>query len=147
MEGELKMFEAEDRGNEQFLRKFLAPKRLGIKLNAPVMLLRNLNERHVNGLIGKVAKINKDPIDVKFETFGKSEMVRIEKFCFTKYDPATNTCIASRLQFPLKLAFAMTMDKSKGHSDLWKSTAKRKFSWSSRSGCRPCQNIGRPESH
>ena len=79
MEGELKVSEAEDRGDEQFLRKCLATKRLGIKFNAPVIPLRNLNERHVNGRIGKVAKINKDSIDVKFETFGKSEIVRIEK--------------------------------------------------------------------
>ena len=114
MEGELKIFESADTGDERFLRKILAPKRLGVKLNAPVMLLRNLNERHVNGLIGKVVQINDDSIYVNFEVFGKSEIVKIERYSFTKYDPNTNKCIASRLQFPLRLAFAMTIHKAQG---------------------------------
>ena len=116
MDGELKVFEAEDSGDEQDLRKILAPKRLGLKVNAPVMLLRNLNGRHVNGLRGKVVKINNDSIEMNFKTFRNSETVRIEKFCFTRYDPVKHTCIASRTQFPLKLAFAMTMHKSQGMS-------------------------------
>ena len=72
MEGELKIFESTDTGDERILCKILAPKRLGVKLNAPVMLLRNLNERHMNGLIGKVVQINDDSIYVNFEVFGKS---------------------------------------------------------------------------
>ena len=72
MEGELKIFESTDTGDERFLRNILAPKRLGVKLNAQVMLLRDLHERHVNGLIGNVVQINDDSIYVNFEVFGKS---------------------------------------------------------------------------
>ena len=98
MEGELKVFQSEDTGDEKYLRKILAPRRLGFKVNAPVMLLRNLNERNVNGLRGKVVAIHDDSIDAKFNTFEKTEIIKTEKFCFTKYDPVTNTCIANRTQ-------------------------------------------------
>lgn len=82
------------------LKKLLAPKLLGIILQAPVLLLRNLDERHVNGLIGMVEQTNIDTVEVKFEIFGKSEIVKIGKFSVTKFDPATKVCIVNRTQYP-----------------------------------------------
>ena len=110
----LHVFEADDSGDCHYLNKLLAPKRLGIKIDSPVMLLRNLNNRFVNGLTGRVLTIEPDSIKVAFKFDGVPETVNVTKYCFTKYDPATNKCVAKRYQFPLRLAYAMTIHKAQG---------------------------------
>ena len=112
----LKTFLAKDTGDIFYLKKILAPKHFGVKVSAPVMLLANLSDTLVNGLIGKVDAIEENVVHVEFSVQGKQELVHVERYKFTKFDPITKTCVASRLQFPLKLAFAITIHKSQGMS-------------------------------
>ncbi|CAC5364753.1 PIF1 [Mytilus coruscus] len=110
----LHCFPSKDEGDHFYLKKMLAPKHLGLKISAPVMLLVNLSDKLVNGLIGRVQKIHEHEIQVQFVLDGKNESVAITKYTFTKYDPVDKKCIAKRIQFPIKLAFAITIHKSQG---------------------------------
>ncbi|CAC5417703.1 PIF1 [Mytilus coruscus] len=110
----LHCFPSKDEGDHFYLKKMLAPKHLGLKISAPVMLLVNLSDKLVNGLIGRVQKIHEHEIQVQFVLDGKNESVAITQYTFTKYDPVDKKCIAKRIQFPIKLAFAITIHKSQG---------------------------------
>lgn len=48
----------------------LAPKKLGIKISAPVMLLTNITDQLVNGATGTVMKIEDNTITVDFQIHG-----------------------------------------------------------------------------
>ena len=69
----LHIFNATDEGDTHYLNKMLAPKHLGIKVSVPVMLLMNLNDKLVNGLIGTVTNIEQNKISVTFTLDGKNE--------------------------------------------------------------------------
>jgi hypothetical protein len=77
-----------DEGDHYYLKKMLAPKHLGLKISAPVMLLVNLSDKLVNhGLIGRVEKIEENEVQINFVLDGKNESVAISRYTFTKYDP------------------------------------------------------------
>lgn len=73
------------------------------------MLIRIINDRFVSALVGRVLAIEQDSIQVSF-TFLMSQN------SFTKYDPKTNQCLASRYQYPLRLSYACTIHMSEGMS-------------------------------
>jgi hypothetical protein len=52
LEGEMKVYHSQDEGSQHYLNKFVAQKNLGLKINCPVMLIRNLSDTLVNGLLG-----------------------------------------------------------------------------------------------
>lgn len=60
-----------------------------MKVSAPVMLLANLSDTLVNGLIGKVAAIEENVVHFEFSVQGKQELVHVERYKFTKFDPIT----------------------------------------------------------
>ena len=92
----------------------IAPKRLGLKVDAPVMLFRNINDKFVNGLVWRVLDIEEDSIKVAFKFDGTIQVLNMTRCAFTKYDPKTRKCIAKRYQFPLKLVYAYTIHTSQG---------------------------------
>ena len=65
----------------------LAPTHVGLKISAPVMLLVNLSDKLVNGLIERVEKIEENEVQIHFVLDGKNESVAISRYTFTKYDP------------------------------------------------------------
>ncbi|MEM1220630.1 MAG: AAA family ATPase [Bacteroidota bacterium] len=98
--------------------------RLSIKEGAQVMFLKNDPARkYVNGTIGKVVQLGVETISVEIGSPGKEEVIEIEaaEWEIIKYKPDKDNpslieaeVIGQFRQFPLKLAWAITIHKSQG---------------------------------
>lgn len=64
--GQLYQFTSTDSGKKNYLDKILVPKCLWLKIGVPVILMRNLTDKLVNGLRGEVYGINEDGPVIKF---------------------------------------------------------------------------------
>lgn len=69
--GDIISFEAIDFGDKYVLENFMAPKVLNLKVNAQVMLLKNLTSTLVNGSIGIVQEFVKSKNDEKEQAYPK----------------------------------------------------------------------------
>ena len=76
-----------------------------------MILTRNLHGNLYNGLTGIVHSLNAETGPVI--NFG-GKLVSIPKMKFEEYDPSTNTVLATWVQYPLKLAFALTVHRAQG---------------------------------
>jgi ATP-dependent exoDNAse (exonuclease V) alpha subunit len=101
------------------------PAALQLKLNAQVMFLRNDNEKkYVNGTIGKVVKMEDDSITVLIEEENEENAyVKVEPYEWEilrykldemKPDEISTESLGSFKQFPLRLAWAVTIHKAQG---------------------------------
>lgn len=68
--GDLFEFQSEDTGQYKYLESIVAPKILWAKIGCPVILLRNLSDKLVNGLKGYVVDITPEGPVVQFPTIG-----------------------------------------------------------------------------
>ena len=109
-------FEAQDDtycGDISLLKHNNFEKVLFLKENSQVILLKNMPSYNlVNGSRGIITKITQDIVEVKFQT---SKTVPIRREESTVEDPL-GVVLCKRTQFPLKLAYALSIHKSQGMS-------------------------------
>ncbi|XP_036332463.1 ATP-dependent DNA helicase PIF1 [Rhagoletis pomonella] len=114
LDGEKILFQAEDSDanmSKQLDSQLQATSRLYLKVNAQVMLLKNINiaSSLVNGARGVVARIEKGIPVVRFKN-NREYLCKQEKWIIKTASGGTVT----RTQVPLKLAWAFSIHKSQG---------------------------------
>jgi hypothetical protein len=109
----------EEQFEEQMDHKFPADVHLKLRLGAQVMFIKNdPSKRWVNGTVGRLVKLGDDAIWARVE--GKTHQVEREQWNEITYEYDAQTkdikeqTKGTFKQFPLKLAWAMTIHKSQG---------------------------------
>ena len=123
IEEELFFYNAEVKGNFDN-RRYPTEEILQLKVGAQVMFVKNDSERaFVNGTLGKVVELSKNKIKVEIKINGKPSILDVGKaeWEVLKYrESAIDTnkieteTVGVFKQFPLKLAWAITIHKSQG---------------------------------
>ena len=98
-----------------------APKALVVKVGCKIILAQNLDNGLVNGLTATVLRIEDEKITIQVDVDEnlphgmERKIFEIGKFSFTVRE-MDGTTVARRLQFPIKLGYAMTVDKAQGRT-------------------------------
>ena len=110
LDGEMHTYESFDDGDKKHLSKLPVSQTLHVKLQCPVMLVKNISKHLVNGMQGVVVEINTDTVIVNFN----GSKVGLKREMFSIYCSINNKVIASRHQIPVVLAYGVTIHKSQG---------------------------------
>lgn len=116
LDGELESFKAKTKGNKKLIETLknsvLASEDLQLKVGAKVMFVKNNNEKgFVNGSLGRVLAFNDDGNPTVHMHNGK--IITVEPESWTVQDDNSKV-LASYSQFPLRLAWAITVHKCQG---------------------------------
>jgi len=116
LEGKIKTFKATTKGNIKLIdtlkNSVLAGEKLELKVGAKVMFVKNNAEKgFVNGTLGKVIDFNDDGFPI-VKTLNNKTII-VEQESWTIQDDHSKV-LASFNQFPLRLAWAITIHKCQG---------------------------------
>ncbi|GAN09656.1 DNA repair and recombination protein pif1 [Mucor ambiguus] len=116
LSGEPIVYKSTDSGYPGLLKHCIAPAEVTLKVNAQVMLTKNLTSTLVNGSRGVVSGFRPDEQNKLYPvvTFTNGEKLMISQYSFT-FD-SHGYAVATRLQIPLILAWALSIHKSQGQT-------------------------------
>tara|TARA_R100000808_G_scaffold11642_1_gene29698 strand:+ start:2819 stop:4087 length:1269 start_codon:yes stop_codon:yes gene_type:complete len=116
LDGKVHTYVAKDSGAKGPLKSLdqncITPRELKLKVASRVMLTKNLGGTLCNGTLGTVTKLTERQIFVRWDNRERDQEVHHEKWELT--DTTTRDVLAQRSQFPLRLAWAITIHKSQG---------------------------------
>lgn len=103
----------EDMLENELLTQLKSIIKLNLKVNSKIMLLKNLNVESglVNGATGNILSINKTTLTILFDN-GLKEDIKKEEFILEMNDNLKRKCKVTLIQFPIKLAWGLTIHKS-----------------------------------
>ena len=94
----------------------LPPHRLILKVGCPIILIRSLSRDLTNGTRAVVKKLTQFIIEARIINGTRvGETILIPRIPLTPTD-ASNPVLFKRIQFPVKPAFALTINKSQGET-------------------------------
>lgn len=119
LKGEIKHFKMTDTGDSwkvaAMKRNLLCPEDLELKVNAEVMFCaNNFEEGFVNGTRARVVRFSNAGNPVVLTTDGAE--IAVQQHTWRTYDDFGRYVVAEVSQFPLRLAWAVTVHKSQGLS-------------------------------
>jgi ATP-dependent DNA helicase PIF1 len=113
LDGQESSYHAKQDGMSKYLRSCQAPEVLVLKPGCRVMLVANVTPEFVNGSLGYVIEVRETSCVVDFDEIGRLD---VNPYLFTTFSRREGRDIASRLQLPLRLAYATTIHKAQGMS-------------------------------
>ena len=119
--GKSRLFRSLDDGPYKYLKATTAPKMLKLKVKSKVIITRNIFNGLVNGLEATVIKMEDDTIkirvneDINLRHYLEGKEFDLHRYAFVHRN-SSNKILAVRTQFPLKLGYAVTVDKLQGRT-------------------------------
>ena len=111
---EAKVYGQKQSDIDKLIKNCIADVRLDLAVGAPVLILKNDSwSRYVNGSRAIIVKIMPNSVQVRLDGAGENDTIDIVEEEWHLKD-GDNKVLATLVQFPIKLAWAITVHKSQG---------------------------------